>query len=65
LYNRFDETDESTVYNALFNQLLEPNYPYNIRGDKYYGFDEWRNEGITDADLPKVEVFAPPMPDQT
>jgi len=60
VYNRFDETNESTIYNALFNHLLRANYPYNIRGDQYYGYDEWRNEGITDADFPIVKVFAPP-----
>jgi hypothetical protein len=65
VYNRFDETNESTIYNALFNQQLKAGYPYNIRGDQYYGFNEWKNEGITNADFLTVEVFAPPPADHT
>ncbi|HMI02009.1 MAG TPA: hypothetical protein VK541_05975 [Pedobacter sp.] len=60
VYNRYNETNESTIYNALFNQQLKAGYPYNIRGDHNYGFNEWREKGITDADLPVVTVSAPP-----
>ena len=42
---RYLDKEEYTVFNALFNHLLD-SYDYRKipRGDRYYGYDEWLSE---------------------
>lgn len=62
LYNKYEETDECMVYNALFDQKLTNNYRLQQRGDQYYAYDEWFKEGFDPSQFKSVEVIVVPPP---
>ena len=62
VYDKFNHTDECMIYNALFDQTLNHNYAFQIRGDQFYGNEEWSREGYDPQDLRTVEVMTTPPP---
>jgi len=62
LYNKYDETNESMIYNALFDQKLSHNYYHQQRGDSSYGREEWLKEGVDLSEMKSIEVIVMPPP---
>ena len=53
---RYSDRKECTIFHALFNEQLDLNSQLPIRGDQYFGFEEWV---IEDPKITEIAILPP------
>lgn len=52
----YSDRKECTIFHALFNEQLDLNSQLPIRGDQYFGFEDWVTE---DPKFPEITILPP------
>lgn len=56
-----DDKEECTIFNALFNQFLDSYNSIFLRGDQYFGYQDWQT-GNSDTFKSVTVILTPPPP---